>query len=70
METDAAFHATGTARASRGPRLPYRSPKLSLFGDVGSLTETGSRTGMEDGFQNGMCANSILGMINTTFNMC
>ena len=51
-------------------RQSYQTPKLSLFGDVGSLTETGSRTGMEDGFQNGMCANSFFGNVNMTFNMC
>lgn len=28
-------------------RLPYESPRLSVFGDVCSLTETGSNRGWE-----------------------
>ena len=47
----------------------YQTPKLSLFGDVGSLTETGSMNGMEDLLQNGTCRN-IFGTLNMTFNMC
>jgi len=46
-------------------RQQYRSPKLSLLGDVGSLTETGSMVSMEDFFQNNMCA-----FANMTGNMC
>ena len=47
----------------------YQTPKLSLFGDVGSLTETGSMNGMEDLVQNGTCRN-FFGTLNMTFNMC
>lgn len=47
----------------------YQTPKLSLFGDVGSLTETGSMNGMEDLVENGTCRN-FFGTLNMTFNMC
>lgn len=50
-------------------RKSYRTPRLSLFGDVGSLTETGSMNAMEDLVQNNMCSN-FLGQLNMTGNMC
>jgi len=48
---------------------PYQTPRLTLFGDVGTLTETGSMVSMEDLIQNGMCSN-FLGQLNMTGNMC
>lgn len=50
-------------------RLQYQTPRLTVFGSVASLTETGSRDGMEDGRQNGWCSN-LIAMINTTYDMC
>lgn len=50
-------------------RRAYQPPRLSLLGEVSSLTETGSRDGMEDGSENTMCSN-IIAPVNTTFNMC
>lgn len=52
---------------SQCSRLPYHPPRLLHFGDVGSLTETGSMAGAEDNNVNGMCN---LAQINMTFNMC
>ena len=51
-----------------GARRAYRTPTLSLLGNVRTLTETGSMTGIEDsdGNSNNMCN----GNINTIFNMC
>jgi len=46
-------------------RQSYQTPKLSLFGDVGSLTETGSMNAMEDFSTNMRCV-----FANTTGNMC
>jgi hypothetical protein len=48
-----------------GVRQPYQSPRLSLFGDIGTLTETGSMASMEDFFQNNSCF-----LANMTGNMC
>jgi hypothetical protein len=45
---------------------PYQAPRLTVFGSVTRLTETGSISGMEDNNQNGRC----MGRVNTTFNMC
>ena len=50
-------------------RRAYQPPRLSILGDVDSLTETGSQVGMEDGSQNGSCS-PIIAPVNTTFNMC
>lgn len=50
-------------------RRAYQAPRLSVLGDVGSLTETGSQNGQEDGYQNNMC-NGCVAPINTMFNMC
>lgn len=58
-------NSRGMHGASPGQRLAYEPPQLSVLGDVGSLTETGSMNGMEDFFQNGMCF-----FPNSTFNMC
>lgn len=51
-------------------RSCYQSPRLSLLGDVCSLTETGSMNGMEDLVQNGVCMLFGIGEVNMTFNMC
>lgn len=59
--------AQGEGKPSQCSRLPYRPPRLLHFGDVGSLTETGSMAGAEDNNVNGMCN---LAQINMTFNMC
>ena len=50
-------------------RQSYRSPRLTVFGSVASLTATGTSNGMEDGRQNGICLDWI-SPINMTFNMC
>jgi hypothetical protein len=59
------FDNTPAGLAGNDVRQPYQSPRLSLFGDVGSLTETGSMVSMEDFFQNNMCV-----FANMTGNMC
>lgn len=46
---------TATAITDGCARKPYQTPRLTLFGDVASLTETGSMVSNEDFFQNGMC---------------
>lgn len=56
-------------RTAEVAQRAYQSPRLSMLGDVGSLTETGSMLGMEDGVQNNMC-NGNVAPINMTFNMC
>ena len=48
----------------------WRRTQLSVLGEVGSLTESGSRNGMEDWFQNGVCMLWGIGQVNTTYNMC
>jgi hypothetical protein len=57
------------AHADAVVRQTYQSPRLSLFGDIGTLTETGSMTAMEDFIQNNSCSN-FLGLLNMTGNMC
>jgi len=47
------------------PRLVYHCPRLTLLGDVASMTETGSMVAMEDFFQNNLCI-----FANMTGNMC
>ena len=64
MTTADSSHTTVVAR--EGGHAPYQTPRLSMFGDVGSLTETESVAGMEDNMTNGTCG---MGQ-NTTFNMC
>ena len=58
--------SSSTPSASESVRQPYQTPRLTVFGNVASLTETGSINGMEDNNQNNMCR----GLINTTYNMC
>ncbi len=36
-------------------RQSYRSPRLTVFGSVASLTATGTMSGMEDVISNGFC---------------
>jgi hypothetical protein len=57
-----------TGHTDFGPRRPYQTPRLNQFGDVRSLTETGSRNSTEDsdGMANGMCN----GNVNMIGNMC
>ncbi len=49
-------------------RQSYRSPRLTVFGSVASLTATGTMSGQEDAFQDGNCG--ILSPLNMTGNMC
>ena len=56
---------TPASLAGDDARQAYQSPRLSLFGDVGSLTETGSMVSMEDFLQNNTCF-----FANMTGNMC
>lgn len=70
MNLDSVF--TATVGDSESERKPYQAPALTLFGSVGRLTATGSRSGQEDTIENGTCINiPILGyVVNMTFNMC
>lgn len=52
-----------------GLRCCYQTPRLTLLGDVGSLTETGSMATQEDLLQNNMC-DMVFGTLNMTGNMC
>ena len=56
---------TGIAFADGNARQPYQTPRLVVFGNVGSLTQTGTKAKTEDVFQNGVC-----NFPNTTGNMC
>lgn len=46
-------------------RQSYRSPRLTVFGSVASLTATGTMSGMEDFITNGSCV-----LANMTGDMC
>ena len=66
----------GAVAASSATAVPsartWRRPQLNVLGEVGSLTESGSRNGMEDGVQNGFCNTLPIfgGPLNMTYNMC
>lgn len=64
--------STSTSDASEPVRQPYQAPCLTVFGSVARLTETGSKNGMEDGWENDSCANfpPFGWYINMEFNMC
>lgn len=47
-------------------RQSYRSPRLTVFGSVASLTATGTMSGTEDAIQNGIC----FLLLNMTGDMC
>jgi hypothetical protein len=47
------------------PRLAWQPPRLTLLGNVASMTESGSMVAMEDAIQNGFCI-----FRNMTGNMC
>lgn len=49
-------------------RQSYRSPRLTVFGSVASLTATGTMSGTEDAFPDGICG--VFSMLNMTGNMC
>jgi hypothetical protein len=57
--------AAALVAALRCVRQQYTPPRLSLLGDVGSLTESGSMVSMEDFLQNNMCF-----LPNMAGNMC
>lgn len=63
------MHAAGDRPAVGATALPsariWQRPRLSVLGEVGSLTESGSMAAMEDLIQNGMCF-----FPNSTGNMC
>lgn len=69
MNADKINRETGITLADGGVRLPYQAPQLAAFGKLVTLTQTGTMTGMEDGWQNGLCS-SLIQPINMTFNMC
>ena len=50
----------------------WSQPRLSVLGAVCGLTETGSRNGMEDGYQNDFCNPLPIGggPANMIYNMC
>ena len=52
------------AHDTKDLRSAWHSPRLTVLGDVGSLTETGSMTGMESP------QNSCIASVNTTENSC
>ena len=65
MTSDKNNCAIGFAVSDGDARQPYQAPRLVLFGNVGSLTQTGTKAKTEDVFQNGVC-----NFPNTTGNMC
>jgi len=69
MNADKIHRETGITLADGCVRSPYQAPQLAAFGKLVTLTQTGTMTGMEDGWQNGFCSN-LIQPINTTFNMC
>lgn len=69
MSESASAYSTAPDR-SELRRLAWQPPRLSILGDVGNLTETGSATGMEDLCENNVCTMIVINPINTTNNMC
>ena len=65
MTSDKNNCAIGFAVSDGDARQPYQAPRLVVFGNVGSLTQTGTKAKTEDVFQNGVCH-----FPNTTGNMC
>lgn len=57
--------AIGFAVSDGNARQPYQTPRLVVFGNVGSLTQTGTMAGQEDLWQNEVCL-----FPNMTGNMC
>lgn len=55
MTNDKANCATGIVSADGTIRQPYQTPRLVVFGNVGSLTQTGTKASQEDLIQNGTC---------------
>ena len=65
MTSDKSNCETGIAFADGNARQPYQTPRLVVFGNVGSLTQTGTMASQEDLWQNGVCL-----LPNATGNMC
>lgn len=65
MTSDKNNCAIGFAVSDGNARQPYQTPRLVVFGNVGSLTQTGTMASQEDFIQNGVCI-----FPNATGNMC
>ena len=65
MTSDKNNCAIGFAVSDGDARQPYQAPRLVVFGNVGSLTQTGTKASQEDGYQNEWCV-----IPNMTGNMC
>ena len=69
-----ARNTDGLMQDGPGPAISraWNAPRLSVLGEVCSLTESGSKHGMEDLIENNMCVFRVLGVPvgNTTYNMC
>lgn len=65
MTSDKNNCAIGFAVSDGDARQPYQTPRLVVFGNVGSLTQTGTMAGMEDTWENTVCFRA-----NATGNMC
>ncbi len=57
-------------RIAGSQRKAYQPQRLSVLGDVGTLTETGSLNGQEDLVENGVCTMIDINNINNMYNMC
>ena len=65
MTSDKNNCAIGFAVSDGNARQPYQTPRLVVFGNVGSLTQTGTMASQEDTWQNGICI-----LPNANGNMC
>ena len=65
MTSDKNNCAIGFAVSDGDARQPYQTPRLVVFGNVGSLTQTGTKASREDILQDGECH-----FPNMTGNMC
>jgi len=67
MTSDKNNCAIGFAVSDGDARQPYQAPRLVVFGNVGSLTQTGTKASHEDFFEDGVCSKYST---NTYGNMC
>lgn len=65
MTSDKNNCAIGFAVSDGNARQPYQTPRLVVFGNVGSLTQTGTKASREDLYQDGVCI-----FPNALGNMC
>jgi len=67
MTSDKNNCAIGFAVSDGDARQPYQAPRLVVFGNVGSLTQTGTKAFHEDLIPDGECSRFNT---NTYGNMC